>query len=188
MSAPRQGGYPRLVLVAGFGAAAALALLAVHYSLFAAAPASAPSIEFHYAPAENLEQIDVALIGEAGDTLDIAAYVLTDVAVIAALTEAAARGVVVRLYRFPAERPETGAVREALAALTAEPTVTQKFKRDGELMHLKSYCVDGRLLRTGAANFSASGEKRQDNDLIIVRGDGVCAKFAADFAAMWEGE
>jgi phosphatidylserine/phosphatidylglycerophosphate/cardiolipin synthase-like enzyme len=25
-------------------------------------------------------------------------------------------------------------------------------------MHLKSYQIDGRLLRTGAANFSASGE------------------------------
>jgi len=31
-------------------------------------------------------------------------------------------------------------------------------------MHLKSYQIDGRLLRTGAANFSASGLKRQDND------------------------
>jgi hypothetical protein len=29
-------------------------------------------------------------------------------------------------------------------------------------MHLKSYQIDGRLLRTGAANFSASGLKRQD--------------------------
>jgi len=33
-------------------------------------------------------------------------------------------------------------------------------------MHLKSYQIDRRLLRTGAANFSASGLKRQDNDLI----------------------
>ena len=27
-------------------------------------------------------------------------------------------------------------------------------------MHLKSYQIDGKLLRTGAANFSASGLKR----------------------------
>src|ERR1700723_2393494 len=33
----------------------------------------------------------------------------------------------------------------------------------GELMHLKGYCVDHRLLRTGSANFSRSGETRQDN-------------------------
>jgi hypothetical protein len=35
-------------------------------------------------------------------------------------------------------------------------------------MHLKSYQIDGRLLRTGAANFSASGLKRQVNDLIVI--------------------
>jgi hypothetical protein len=35
-------------------------------------------------------------------------------------------------------------------------------------MHLKSYQMDGRLLRTGVANFSASGLKRQDNDLIAI--------------------
>jgi hypothetical protein len=28
--------------------------------------------------------------------------------------------------------------------------------------------IDGRLLRTGAANISASGLKRQDNDLIVI--------------------
>jgi hypothetical protein len=32
-------------------------------------------------------------------------------------------------------------------------------------MHLKSYQIDGRVLRTGAANFSGSGLKREDNDL-----------------------
>jgi hypothetical protein len=35
-------------------------------------------------------------------------------------------------------------------------------------MHLKSYQFDGKLLRTGATNFSASGLKRQGNDLILI--------------------
>jgi phosphatidylserine/phosphatidylglycerophosphate/cardiolipin synthase-like enzyme len=36
-----------------------------------------------------------------------------------------------------------------------------RLKRENSaLMHLKSYKVDGQLLRTGAANFSASGLKR----------------------------
>ena len=42
-------------------------------------------------------------------------------------------------------------------------------------MHLKSYQIDGRLLRTGAANFSASGLKRQDNDLIVIEGPAAAA-------------
>jgi phosphatidylserine/phosphatidylglycerophosphate/cardiolipin synthase-like enzyme len=55
----------------------------------------------------------------------------------------------------------------------------------GELMHLKGFCVDHRLLRTGSANFSRSGETRQDNDLVALRGATVCAGFDAKFERDW---
>jgi phosphatidylserine/phosphatidylglycerophosphate/cardiolipin synthase-like enzyme len=48
---------------------------------------------------------------------------------------------------------------------------------------LKSYQIDGRVLRTGAANFSASGLKRQDNDLIVVKDVQAAAKFKHVFEA-----
>ena len=53
-------------------------------------------------------------------------------------------------------------------------------------MHLKSYQIDGRLLRTGAANFSASGLKRQDNDLIVIESPGAAASFKRNFEAFPE--
>ncbi len=54
-------------------------------------------------------------------------------------------------------------------------------------MHLKSYAIDGRLLRTGAANFSASGLKRQDNDLVVLESVEAAAAFERDFEAMFAG-
>jgi phosphatidylserine/phosphatidylglycerophosphate/cardiolipin synthase-like enzyme len=50
-------------------------------------------------------------------------------------------------------------------------------------MHLKSYQIDGRLLRTGAANFSASGLKRQYNNLIVNESTGAVAAFMRAFEA-----
>jgi phosphatidylserine/phosphatidylglycerophosphate/cardiolipin synthase-like enzyme len=145
-----------------------------------------PAFELHYSPAENLEKFDVALIDAAKRKIDVAAYVLTDVAVIEALASAAARGVKVRLYRQHTERPASGRVLEALNLLQSMPNVEQKFKpADAPFMHLKSYCVDGATLRMGAANFSASGLKHQDNDLMILRGPAVCDKFKAVFEQMW---
>jgi hypothetical protein len=44
-------------------------------------------------------------------------------------------------------------------------------------MHLKCYEIDGKLLRTGAANFSASGLKRLDNDLIVIESADAAAAF-----------
>ena len=54
-------------------------------------------------------------------------------------------------------------------------------------MHLKSYQIDGKLLRTGAANFSASGLKRQDNDLIVIESPGAATNFKRNFEARFAG-
>jgi phosphatidylserine/phosphatidylglycerophosphate/cardiolipin synthase-like enzyme len=47
-------------------------------------------------------------------------------------------------------------------------------------MHLKSYQIDGKLLRTGAANFS----ERQDNDLFVIESPGAAASFKRNFEAV----
>ena len=52
-------------------------------------------------------------------------------------------------------------------------------------MYLKSYQIDGTLLRTGAANFSASGLKRQDNDLIVIESAAAAAAFKHEFDAQY---
>ena len=53
----------------------------------------------------------------------------------------------------------------------------------GNPMHLKSYQIDGKLLRTGAANFSASGLKRQDDDLVVIESAEAAAAFKPAFDA-----
>jgi phosphatidylserine/phosphatidylglycerophosphate/cardiolipin synthase-like enzyme len=68
--------------------------------------------------------------------------------------------------------------------LAETPGVEIRTKRDhGAPMHLKSYEIDGRLLCTGAANFSASGEKRQDNDLVVIESAEAAAVFKHNFEA-----
>jgi len=42
------------------------------------------------------------------------------------------------------------------------------------------------VLRTGSANFSTSGERAQDNDLIVIRDAGAASKFDAHFERMWD--
>jgi phosphatidylserine/phosphatidylglycerophosphate/cardiolipin synthase-like enzyme len=132
---------------------------------------SSTAAEIHYGPGEDLERIDVALLHEAAKQIDMAAYVLTDSAVIEALRAASVHGVKVRIWRDTSEvarlsefdvETQLGGRFHGLEIRSSAP--------GGELMHLKGYCVDHRLLRTGSANFSRSGETRQDNDLVALRG------------------
>lgn len=140
-----------------------------------------------WAPETNLERLDVAAIGGARASVDMAAYILTDVPVIEALATAAERGVAVRVYRDNGEAGRTPSPRVAAALdrLARAPGVQVRVKAGAALMHLKSYCIDRALLRGGAANFSASGLKAQDNDRWTTDDPTAVAGFEATFDAMW---
>ena len=151
--------------------------IVVFCAVLAALPASAAPVEIHFAPAENLEHIDVAMLASARRTIDLAAYSLADRAVAQALDAAIARGIGVRILVDASQRHAA----EDLYGLADAIRV----KRPGPIMHLKAYVIDGEALRTGSANFSGSGLKQQDNDLLILRDGKTAAAFEAKFEEMW---
>ena len=126
----------------------------------AQAPAPHPTdrqVTVFFAPFSNLERIDVEVMSQARRSIDIAAYVLSDHAVMQVLIDAAKRSVRIRIYLFEPElRRLPWAPEHPLARLAAMPGVEIRLKPEGEgLMHWKAAIIDGRLIRTGSANFSA---------------------------------
>jgi phosphatidylserine/phosphatidylglycerophosphate/cardiolipin synthase-like enzyme len=143
-------------------------------------------VEIHYAPRENLETVDVREISRAELSIDMAAYVLSDPQIIEALTDAAERDVVIRLYLDKSQFAEHGPIRGGLVeALLAHPNVVARVKGEGVLMHLKAYAIDGEVLRTGSGNFSLSGLESQDNDLILITDPAVVDAFEVNFDSIW---
>jgi phosphatidylserine/phosphatidylglycerophosphate/cardiolipin synthase-like enzyme len=142
--------------------------------------------EIHYAPRENLESLDAREIGRAELSIDMAAYVLSDPRIIEALTAAAERGVLIRLYLDKSQFAEHGPTRGGLVeALLAHPNVVARIKGEGVLMHLKAYAVDGAVLRTGSGNFSRSGLASQDNDAIFITDPTTVDAFEGNFERIW---
>lgn len=139
-----------------------------------------------YAPSENLEAIDVKLIGSARRSIDFAAYVLTSVPIVEALDAAAARGVRIRIYRDGADVRMPAALAEPYDRLVARQNVEARYKGSPQpFMHLKAYAIDGALLREGAGNFTHSGLLRQDNSLVALRCREAVARFQKQFDQMW---
>ncbi len=142
--------------------------------------------EIHYAPRENLESLDARQIGRAELSIDMAAYVLSDPRIIEALTDAAERGVLIRLYLDRSQFAEHGPARGGpIEALLAHPNVVARVKGEGVLMHLKAYAVDGAVLRTGSGNFSRPGLASQDNDAIFITHSAVVDAFEGNFERIW---
>jgi phosphatidylserine/phosphatidylglycerophosphate/cardiolipin synthase-like enzyme len=147
-------------------------------------------LKTYYSNPQTVVPIDCATIDSATKTIDFAAYALDEPDVINTLTAKATSGVPVRLYvdrteLCAAARGDASLSRSPFHTLLNNPHIQIKVKASVVLMHLKSYIVDGTLLRDGSANFSVPGEEEQDNSLTLTDDPAACALFQSKFEVMW---
>ncbi|HEY3929601.1 MAG TPA: phospholipase D-like domain-containing protein [Candidatus Koribacter sp.] len=157
-----------------------------------AAEAGTVSAEDHFSPDEDIERIDITRLDQARSTVDIAMYAFTDRYLADEVKRLAQRGVKIRIYRDQEQYEEEqrhASKRDnesTTSLLTGEANVQIRVKGHRELMHLKAYLIDDSLLRDGSANWSPSGEKRQDNNAHFSTDPAQVAAFRKDFNEMWD--
>jgi hypothetical protein len=140
----------------------------------------------HYGPEENLEVIDVAaIVNSRCDHLDIAMYSFTDRALAQAVIRFAANGRRIRIYR-DREQYEQESRRGSYVAnlFHGNRNIAIRVKGSNILMHDKAWS-DGCTLREGSANWSPSGEIKQDNTLTLTAAHDAINAFETNFQAMW---
>ncbi len=148
---------------------------------------SGAHIDAHlYAPGKNLQRSELAQLETATRSVDVAMYSFTDRGLADELAALAHRGVRIRVYRDReqfSQKMRLGGMTTTTIVLAAGVEVRVKGARD--LMHLKSYAIDGRLLRSGSANWSPAGLKRQDNDVLYEKSPAAVERFGSKFEEMW---
>lgn len=151
----------------------------------AAVPLGAQTDAHLYSPETNLERSELTQLESATHSVDVAMYSFTDRELAEELAVLARKGVRVRVYRDREQfqQEEQGSVTTTSILLAAGIEVRVKGARD--LMHLKSYAIDGRMLRSGSANWSPTGLKRQDNDVRYEASPEAVARFERKFEEMW---
>jgi len=160
----------------------------------ASAPAGKIVSENHFAPDENLEQLDYDRLGDAQKRVDIAMYAFTDKYLADQLMTLSRRGVTVRIYRdmeqYKGEQRNADEHHDdsVTELLRGEKNIHIRVKSSGrrDLMHLKAYAIDGKLLRDGSANWSAAGEKAQDNNAHLTNNPAEIKAFEQQFEEMWQ--
>ena len=164
------------------------------------APRPSSSMESeHFAPADNLERIELAKLRAAADRLrssraplNIAMYAFTDRAIGQLLTEEADAGTVIHVYRdgeqYEAEEREAkpygkGSVTSLFRG-HQNIQVRVKPASRSDLMHLKCWS-DGRVLRDGSANWSPAGLKRQDSEIRYTTDGQEVQEYNQNFEQLW---
>ncbi len=146
----------------------------------------------YYGPGTNLESTDLAILRAAHESINAALYSWSDMRICREMANAAQRGVRVRVYRDGSEydaEEQRGIGGQTCAQLLLSSGAEVRVKQTEGLMHLKSYAVDGKVLRTGSANLSRSaeaGDSVQDNDVVFLRSSTAASQFEQEFEAMWQ--
>ena len=130
-----------------------------------------------------------AFLDDAHDTIDCAIYDLRHPRILAALADAVARGVQVRIvYDGGKEResglsadPKPDGAEAALEQAGLLPYATAAHTRGRHLMHDKFALRDGRDVWVGSANFTEGGLELQDNACLTLSSRPLAGRFAAAF-------
>jgi phosphatidylserine/phosphatidylglycerophosphate/cardiolipin synthase-like enzyme len=95
-------------------------------------------------------------------------------------------GVIVRVYRDGSEYEQEKRRGDSTTEVLLRGGVAVRIKSSRDLMHFKSYVVDGMMLRTGSANWSKAGLLKQDNDLHYETDPSLAGMFEMRFNEMWD--
>ena len=139
-----------------------------------------------YSPGTNLEHSELDMLRLARASVDVAMYSFTDRELADELCQLARSGVRVRVYRDWSEYQQEMQRGQSVTPALLAAGVHVKVKAGRDLMHLKTYAIDGELLRTGSANWSPTGLKRQDNDIRYEANPELVRQFETHFAELWE--
>jgi phosphatidylserine/phosphatidylglycerophosphate/cardiolipin synthase-like enzyme len=160
-------------------------------------PESSSTESERFAPAENLEPIEIGELRAAAQRLrgsriplNVAMYAFTDRAIAQLLIEESDAGTVIRVYRDGEQYEEEERQHYRIGSVTSmfrgHPNIHVRVKpaSRSDLMHLKCWS-DGRVLRDGSANWSPAGLKRQDNEVRYTTDGPEVQEFNRNFEQLW---
>ena len=144
-------------------------------------------------PADETARALAAFLAAAERTLEIAIYdvhlpPLLEEIVHGALTDAAARGVAVRLaYNVDhgKEIPVPPPPRTRPELVDALPFPTAAIPGVPDLMHHKYVVRDGASVWTGSTNWTADSWTREENVIVTVDSTELAARYLVDFEQLW---
>lgn len=140
-------------------------------------------VEVYFSPDDGVSEHVEAEIRAAGQSIDVLAYSFTSDPIAEAMLEKHAEGVAIRaVFDESQMESNTGGEFENLRRAGLD------VKTDGinGLMHHKVIIIDGKTVITGSYNFSASAERSNDENLMIIRSETLAQEFLLEFNKVWQ--
>ena len=139
----------------------------------------------YFSPRGGCEEAVIRLIDQSNSSIDVAIYSFTDKKIARALIRAFNRGVKVRVIIDYGN----GKSRYCVGPLLEKAGIPVRYKRGsgGGLMHNKYAIYDGKVLSTGSFNWTSNANKRNDENLVIIKNDRhLIEMYQKNFNRLWQ--
>jgi phosphatidylserine/phosphatidylglycerophosphate/cardiolipin synthase-like enzyme len=141
------------------------------------------SIEVAFSPNAGAAEAIVDLLGEAKETIRVAAYSFTSKPIAQAMLDAHKRGVDVRVVLDSSNNK----AKYSSATFLANSGIPTRINSRYAIMHNKYMIVDGLTVQTGSFNYSRAAEaKNAENILILRQFNEVADQYNSDWQRLWD--
>ncbi|AMO82269.1 phospholipase D family protein [Obesumbacterium proteus] len=147
---------------------------------------AAPSIEVGFSPEGSAQTLVLRSINQAHSSIDMMAYEFQAPDIVAALGNAAERGVRVDVViDSRCNRKNAKALAAIQSALSH--SVHMRIDSHYHIQHDKVMIIDGSTLETGSFNYTVLAEKENSENLIVVKdAPDLIRQYEAHFAIRWQ--
>ncbi len=139
-------------------------------------------VSAYFCPEDGCSQVVIRWIERANKSIDLAMYSFTLDSIGETLVRAKERGIRVRVI-LESERIDRYSEYGRLRAAGVEV----ELDRNSYLMHNKFMVIDGGVVLTGSFNYTWSGDKKNDENLVVIVDEGIASAFESEFNEMWSG-
>lgn len=153
---------------------------------------SSAEIKVYFSPEGGAQEAVIEKIDSAKESIDVAMYAFTSRELAWALVRAHDRGVKVRALLdgdFDSSSKYSKATfldRHQVDVRVDRSHIVETGESEGH-MHQKFAVIDGRTVITGSYNWTASAEKRNDENLLILTdAPELCRSYQKEFAKLWQ--
>jgi phosphatidylserine/phosphatidylglycerophosphate/cardiolipin synthase-like enzyme len=137
-----------------------------------------------FSPRGGCREAVVRLINNSKKFIDVAMFSFTDRRIARALIKAQQRGVRVRVIIDYGNGKSAFCVGPLLERYGIK--VRYKKGSGGGLMHNKYAVYDGKFVSTGSFNWTVSANKRNDENLIVIRSEKIARIYEKNFNKLWK--
>ncbi len=139
------------------------------------------SINVYFSLVNDPEGAIIQELDKAEETIDMAMYYFTDRDLANEVIGAHDRGVRVRIYLDKDQKE----AKYSKSRYLAKNGVPVRYSSNPYIMHHKFCVIDNEVVITGSYNWTASADKRNNENLLVIHDAKITQEYSAEFDRLW---